>query len=109
MNVPHYFHVWNDADKNSENPFYGFLGLADAVIVTGDSISMCSEACATGKPVYIYYSPDVVSPKHQQFIEELFQLKLAKPLMEAGNKVFQPTFRLDDAQTIANEIKRRCT
>lgn len=35
------------------NPYLGFLGLADAVVVTADSINMVSEACSTGKPVYI--------------------------------------------------------
>ena len=35
------------------NPYIGFLGLADTIIVTSDSINMISEACSTGKPVYI--------------------------------------------------------
>jgi uncharacterized protein len=35
------------------NPYLGFLGLADAIVVTADSINMVSEACSTGKPVYI--------------------------------------------------------
>jgi len=37
-----------------ENPYLGFLAAAESIIVTGDSISMLSEACATGKPVYIF-------------------------------------------------------
>ena len=32
----------------------GYLALADALVVTGESASMLAEACATGKPVYIY-------------------------------------------------------
>lgn len=43
--------VW---DGSGENPYFGYLGLADAVVVTADSVSMVSEACATGKPVYVY-------------------------------------------------------
>lgn len=35
------------------NPYMGFLGLTDAIIVTSDSINMVSEACSTGKPVHI--------------------------------------------------------
>lgn len=108
LTADNYFHDWNNADNANSNPFYGFLGLADAVIVTGDSISMCSEACATGKPVYIYSAPDFVSPKHQQFIDELLRLGLAKRLMENGNKLFTPPSRLDDASIIAKEIARRC-
>ncbi len=37
-----------------ENPYFGYLALGDALIVTGDSIAMLSEACATRKPVYIF-------------------------------------------------------
>jgi len=35
------------------NPYFGFLGLADAIIVTADSVNMVCEACATGKPVHV--------------------------------------------------------
>ncbi len=38
----------------AENPYFGFLGLADQTIVTGDSMSMLAEACATRKPVHIF-------------------------------------------------------
>ena len=44
--------VWN---LKEDNPYYGFLNLADYIIVTCDSISMTSEACFTGKPVYVYF------------------------------------------------------
>lgn len=42
--------VW---DGTGENPYFAYLGLADAVVVTCDSVSMTSEACSTGKPVYV--------------------------------------------------------
>ncbi len=38
----------------TENPYFAFLGLADALVVTADSISMMTEACATGRPVYLF-------------------------------------------------------
>ena len=50
--VPHAF--W---DFQGDNPYHGYLGLADAVIVTCDSVNMISEATATGKPVYVYHLP----------------------------------------------------
>ena len=37
---------------NAESGF--FLGLADRVIVTADSVSMMTEACVTERPVYLY-------------------------------------------------------
>ena len=107
LTVPHYYHYWDEAKSTTGNPFYGFLGLADAVIATGDSISMCSEACATGKPVYIYSSPEFVSSKHQQFIDELYAIGVAKPLLAEGNTMFTPSPLLNDSQAVADEIKKR--
>src|SRR5690606_4620982 len=40
-----------------ENPYPGYLALADAILVTGDSTSMISEACATGAPVHVAQPP----------------------------------------------------
>ncbi len=49
---PKYFFRWNA--QLSDNPYLAFLAVADALIVTGESVSMLTEACVTGKPVYIY-------------------------------------------------------
>ncbi|GJS08160.1 mitochondrial fission protein ELM1-like protein isoform X2 [Tanacetum coccineum] len=35
------------------NPHLGHLARADAFVITADSVSMLSEACSTGKPVYV--------------------------------------------------------
>lgn len=43
--------IW---DFQGPNPYLAYLGQADAIIVTSDSINMVSEACATGKPVYVF-------------------------------------------------------
>jgi len=43
-------YIW---DGTGENPYFGMLALADSIIVTEDSVSMTSEAIATGKPVYV--------------------------------------------------------
>jgi mitochondrial fission protein ELM1 len=47
-------HVFRWVPGGSDNPYWGYLALADAFVVTGDSISMLSEACATRKPVFIF-------------------------------------------------------
>ena len=49
---PAYRYRWSRDD--TENPYLAFLGSADQVIVTGDSVSMMAEACATGCPVYLF-------------------------------------------------------
>jgi mitochondrial fission protein ELM1 len=52
ISVPCHFFRW--AAKSADNPFYGYLALADSFIVTCDSASMLAEACATRRPVYIF-------------------------------------------------------
>jgi hypothetical protein len=52
IDVPNYFYRWRPAD--TVNPYLGILAWADRLIVTGDSIAMLSEACATGKPVQMF-------------------------------------------------------
>jgi uncharacterized protein len=42
--------IW---DGVGENPYFAYLAVADALLVTADSVSMISEAAATGKPVHI--------------------------------------------------------
>jgi mitochondrial fission protein ELM1 len=47
-NAPHY--VW---DGTGPNPYFALLSLADAIVVTEDSVNMVTEAAGTGKPVYV--------------------------------------------------------
>jgi mitochondrial fission protein ELM1 len=52
IDCPAHFFRWSrDA---AENPYLGYLALADAIIVTCESMSMLTEACATLKPVYMF-------------------------------------------------------
>ncbi|KAG6778162.1 hypothetical protein POTOM_018014 [Populus tomentosa] len=43
-------YIW---DGEEPNPYMGHLAWGDAFVVTADSVSMISEACSTGKPVYV--------------------------------------------------------
>ncbi|KAJ0682070.1 putative mitochondrial fission protein ELM1 [Helianthus annuus] len=43
-------YIWDGQDPN---PHMGHLAWADAFVITADSVSMLSEACSTGKPVYV--------------------------------------------------------
>ncbi|MEZ5570338.1 MAG: mitochondrial fission ELM1 family protein [Halioglobus sp.] len=52
LDAPHVFYQWQGPDE--DNPYLGMLAWADRLIVTGDSIAMLSEACATGKPVKMF-------------------------------------------------------
>jgi mitochondrial fission protein ELM1 len=50
--VPHI--VWDGA---GDNPYFAFLALADAIVVTEDSVNMVTEAAGTGKPVFVQALP----------------------------------------------------
>ena len=52
------------ANLNIENPYLGYLGVADFIIVTADSINMLGEAAFTGRPVYAYPVPY----RHHKFL-----------------------------------------
>lgn len=54
LDVPHVIHRFVKFQPPAENPFFAFLGLADEVIVTADSMSMLAEAIASGKPTHIF-------------------------------------------------------
>lgn len=109
----YYFH---DVVQSKANPFFAFLQLADVVIVTGDSVSMCSEAASTGKPVYIF-SPDGNAPqKHRRFHELLYKEKYAiefnkstvdKILRENNLNVFSVNKALNTSSFVAGEIRNR--
>ena len=101
---PKFFYGWGS--KEIENPYFGFLALADHIIVTGDSVSMCSEACATEAPVYIYAPSGTVGKKHALLHRELYDngyavelTKNPEPAQQSGHK------RLNVAGEIAARIK----
>lgn len=93
-------------DEPGENPYLGFLAHADAVVATGESVSMCSEACSLGKPVYIFAPKDLIGAKHARLHQRLYDGGFAQPF--AGKIDFDwtpPT--LDVAADIASAIKAR--
>lgn len=61
------------------NPYFGYLALADAIVVTGDSVSMTSEACATGKPVHVVPMRGRSSKRIDRFFRGLEQDGLVAP------------------------------
>ncbi|CAN0411073.1 unnamed protein product [Discosporangium mesarthrocarpum] len=65
-------------DGTGDNPYFGLLGLADAIVVTADSVSMVSEACATGKPVHVI-ELDGGSAKFARFHEGLRAAGITRP------------------------------
>jgi uncharacterized protein len=52
LTIPARLHRYRRDDPN--NPYFGVLSLADAFVVTSDSVAMLSEAAATGRPIHIF-------------------------------------------------------
>ena len=62
------------------NPYPAMLNSAEYIISTTDSISMCSEAASTGKPVYVFCPANFKLKKHNFFIQQLVDLGLVRRL-----------------------------
>lgn len=56
LTVPAYVHHWTPA--GGPNPYLAYLALAEAFVVTGDSASMLTEACSTGRRVWFVELPE---------------------------------------------------
>ena len=104
LSGPHLLHRW---DVGKDNPYLGMLGAADSIIVTGDSLSMCAEAAVAGKPVFIYAPEAIIPAKHRALHATLYERGMAKPLNAGSVDAFLPTAGLDEAATVAAEIRRR--
>lgn len=90
--------VWSGV---GENPYQGILGLADAVLVTADSVNMASEAAATGKPIHI--APvDRLDPKLERFHAALAAHGASRPFHGSLDHWAYPA--LAEADRAASEV-----
>lgn len=96
--------TWKNGDAD-ENPYLGMLALADAIVAGADSVSMLSEACATGKPVHVYGSDKLVGPKLKMLVSRLFKEGRIVPLGDPFNH--EPPPPLDAAGEVARVIVER--
>ena len=96
--------IW---DGTGANPYPQFLAHADALVVTADSVNMTGEACATGKPVYVF-EPSPGSAKFRRFHSVLVACGATRPLPSTLSELpawdYTP---LDSAAKIAFEIEQR--
>lgn len=97
--TPHRLHGWG---QTGPNPYPGFLAWADAVVVTGDSVSMLSEALATPAPLFIAETTD--APRHRRLWQSLYSAGQARPFIAPALFARQP---MDEAARVAREIRAR--
>jgi len=93
--------IW---DGSGENPYFAMLGSADAIVVTADSVSMISEAAATGKPVHIV-DLEGGSEKFARFHQAMRAAGITRPFN--GTLADWHYAPLDDTARAAAEIRRR--
>ncbi|MBL6456801.1 mitochondrial fission ELM1 family protein [Belnapia sp. T6] len=96
---PHRLFRWGEGGAN---PYAGFLAWADAVVVTGDSVSMLSEALATAAPVFIA-DPGGLGPRHGRLRDSLVAAGQARML---GEGMFGRS-PLDESARVAAAIRAR--
>lgn len=94
-------YIW---DGSGDNPYFGMLGAADAILVTADSVSMISEAAATGKPVHIV-ELEGGSDKFARFHQGMREAGITRPFNGTLEEWHYPP--LDDTARAAAEIRRR--
>ena len=104
LHLPHYLYRW---DRDKDNPYLGMLALADTIVVTGDSLSMCAEACVAGVPVFIYARKEVAPIKHRTLHDTLYKRGMAHPLDGTAHASWRPAAPLDDIGRVAAEIRAR--
>ncbi len=93
--------VW---DGSGDNPYFGYLAHADQIVATCDSVSMVSEACATGKPIYVYDLPGG-SEKFRRFHSLLQNEGITRPFTGVVSEWSYPYF--DETAEVGAEIRRR--
>lgn len=90
-----------------ENPYPEFLAHADGFVITADSVSMVSEAAATGKPIFLLF-PSGGSPKFDRFHMAMAAHGATRPLPEQGAPFETWSYEpLNSAAIIAAEIQKR--
>ena len=93
--------VW---DGEGENPYFGLLASADAIVVTADSVSMVSEAVATAVPVLLAELPGR-SRRIGAFLDGLRQDGRVRRF--SGRLETWQTSPLDDTREAADTLRQR--
>lgn len=98
-------HKYQEAGE--DNPYLGILALADHIVVTGDSVSMVSEALASGKRVSLVVLRERgrVGLRFRQAVTGHPYCRIFDGTMTAED--FQPCPPWDETATVAQQIVER--
>ena len=115
LNCDYYFYDWkieNNANNTQKselgNPYSALLGLSNFLVVTGDSMSMVSEACSTGKPTYVYMPKKSLGKKHMRFLQALIKdnyiKEFNKDTTSLENYSYEP---LDELNRVVKIVEKK--
>ena len=94
-------------EGRGSNPYGDYLCGADHIVVSADSVNMCGEAAATGRPVHVF-EPAGGSAKFNRFHKALRAHGAARPLTAAINELAQWHYQpLHAGEDIARQIEAR--
>jgi hypothetical protein len=100
------FELFDWSVFKTNNPYLALMEISDYFIVSGDSVSMISECCSTGKPIFIFSQNNIAAKKHQLFHQQLYKEKIAfKFNEEAKNIDVFYNKKLDETKRIAYLLK----
>ncbi len=95
--------VW---DGNGTNPYFAALAKASWLVVTGDSVSMVTEASATGRPVFVHHLTEQrPAPRFRRFHEMFEAAGITRPFAgELAEWHYEPP---NDTPIVAQLIRER--
>jgi hypothetical protein len=95
--------VWSG---EGDNPYLSALANAKHIVVTGDSVSMVTEAVSTGKPVFVHHLTEKRTARRFRHFHESFETDgFTRPFKgQLDEWTFQPP---NDTAAIARIIKAR--
>ena len=76
--------LWRD-EQDGANPYAHFLARADWFVVTADSVNMTGEACATGRPIYVFH-PSGGSAKFTRYHDSLVAMGATPAVIRSNDR-----------------------
>ena len=95
--------VWNG---EGGNPYFAALATADYLIVTGDSVSMVTEATTKGRPVFVHHLTETRPARRFRRFHEMFEeAGITRPFHgDLADWTYTPP---NDTPTVAKLIRER--
>lgn len=107
-NLFHFPSIIYDPVDEGENPYPTMIGSAEYIITTCDSVSMCSEVAATGRPIYVYCPENFKAKKHRFFLQQLIDLGIVKRLETTTGYLEKYDYTpLDEISKVSRLIKEK--